>query len=192
MTDHSHATMTEEPDEEEIHAESVGLFGLVVLILSFILLVVTPFVTGTQPAGKAWFLSPRNLPFASIGLMLIGSGLIVAQFFRTRWATNDSSLFWSRAFSGFEGMGAALKYSLLFCAYVFVLGYVGFAFSTWLFGQICLWMSGLRGWRWAGWNLAFAVATVLILRVMMGLWFPQAPILEYAPAWFANSVGPYL
>jgi NADH:ubiquinone oxidoreductase subunit 6 (subunit J) len=183
---------SEHPDEEEIHAESAGLFGLGVLLIALVLLVIIPFTTGTQPADKAWFLSPRNLPFAASGLMILGSGLLVAQFFRLRWVTPDRVLFWKRAFTGFEGMGEAIQYSLLFCAYVFVLSYAGFAFSTWLFGQICLWKAGLRSWRWAAWNLVFAIGIVLILRVLMGLWFPQAPILDYAPAWFANSIGPYL
>ena len=86
----------------------------------------------------------------------------------------------------------AIQYSLLFCIYVYALTYVGFAISTWLFGQACLWRAGLRSRHWATWNLVFVVSVVVILRVLMGLWFPQAPLFHYMPGWFANSVGPYL
>ena len=188
----SEQAVDDAPQEEDLFRESVGLIGVGVFVMALLLLALTPFATASQPAGKAWFLSPRNMPLIGIALMLVSGGILGLRFFRDRAAARNSDLFRERAFGGFEGFGLALQYSILFCVYVYALTYIGFAVSTWLFGQVCLWRAGLRSWRWAGWNLLFAVVVVVVLRVLMGLWFPQAPVLQYAPAWFANTVGPYL
>lgn len=89
-------------------------------------------------------------------------------------------------------MRSAVIYSTAFLAYVFALSYLGFAVSSLAFGQFCLWRAGLRTKRWALINLAFCATLVVVLRVIMGLWFPQAPVMQFLPDWFANTVGPYL
>lgn len=178
--------------DEEVHPEAVGLFGIGALVVALLLLALLPFATHAQPVGKAWFLSPRNLPLAGLGLMVIGGGLALVQFLRSWVTTPNAVAFWARARSGYSDTWVSLQYSALFCFYVFALSFVGFALSTLIFGQVCLWRAGLTGWKWVRWNAAFTVVIVILLRGVMGLWFPQAPILSLAPAWFANSIGPYL
>lgn len=171
---------------------ALGLFAIAVLLAAVLLLMLLPFATAGQPAGKSWFLSPRNAPFAALVVMGLGAGLLVAQFIRSYSRAKDRTSYLSEALLGFEGSREALLYCALFGLYVAALGYVGFAISTLVFGQVCLWVSGLRTARWALKNLLFTVVLVLVLRVFMGLWFPQAPVLEFAPAFIANTVGPYL
>jgi hypothetical protein len=177
---------------DDIHPEAVGLFGICALLTALVLLAVMPFATQVQPVGKAWFLSPRNLPMAGLGLMVIGGGLALLQFLRSWGTATNSAALWRRARSGYADTWVSLQYSLLFGLYVWALSYVGFALSTLIFGQVCLWCAGLTGWKWTRWNAVFAIAIVILLRGVMGLWFPQAPILSFTPAWFANSIGPYL
>jgi hypothetical protein len=177
---------------EEVHPEAVELVAVIALIAGLVLLALVPFATSPAPEGRAWFLSPRKLPLLGLCMMLSGAAFLALDFLRRRAETADRHGFWQRAMTAFEGMREAFLYTLVFCLYVVALSYIGFAVSTLLFGQVCLWMAGLRGRRWAAWNLCFTIILVVILRVAMGLWFPQAPILEFAPAWFANSVGPYL
>jgi hypothetical protein len=123
---------------------------------------------------------------------MAGAGFLALDFVRRRAETMDRQAFWQRAMTAFDGMREACLYTLVFCLYVAALTFIGFALSTLIFGQICLWMAGLRDRRWAVWNLGFTIIVVVMLRVVMGLWFPQAPIFEFAPSWFANSIGTYL
>lgn len=187
--------LEERPMEEAESASetpALGLFAMVTLAVVLVLLLLLPMATSGQPVGKSWFLSPRNAPLAAILVTGLGAALLVAQFLRAYAYASDRRAYLASAFSGFDGSREALLYCLLFGLYVLALGYMGFAISTLVFGQACLWISGLRTANWAGWNLVFTVALVVILRVFMGLWFPQAPILAYVPASFANAIGPYL
>jgi hypothetical protein len=178
--------------EDEIHPEAVELVAVIALIFALALLVLVPFATSSAPEGRAWFLSPRKLPLLGVLMMMSGASFLTLDFLRRRTAALDRQVFWQRAMTAFDGMREACLYTLVFCLYVAALTYIGFALSTLIFGQICLWMAGLRERRWVVWNFGFTIIVVVMLRVVMGLWFPQAPILEFAPSWFANSIGTYL
>lgn len=179
-------------EDETVHPEAMGLVGSLSILIGLAILILLPFATHGQPVGKPWFLSPRILP-ATAALAIMAGGIAIALRFHELWSTaRRKDMFWQKAWSGFEGMRSALIYSAAFLVYVFALGYVGFAVSSLAFGQFCLWRAGLRTKRWALINLAFCVVVVLVLRVLMGLWFPQAPVMQFLPDWFANSVGPYL
>jgi hypothetical protein len=178
--------------EDEIHPEAVELVAVIALIFALALLVLVPFATSPAPEGRAWFLSPRKLPLLGLLMMLSGASFLTLDFLRRRTAALDRQAFWQRAMTAFDGMREACLYTLVFCLYVAALTYIGFALSTLIFGQICLWMAGLRDRHWVVWNFGFTILVVVMLRVVMGLWFPQAPILEFAPSWFANSIGTYL
>lgn len=179
-------------EEETVSPEAMGLIGVVSVLIAIAILVLLPFATHAQPAGKAWFLSPRILPASAALAVLIG-GLAISVRFQWLWAkAMRKDIFWRKAFSGFDGMRSALVYSAAFLVYVFALSYVGFALSSLAFGQFCLWRAGLRGKNWAIKNLIFCAVLVVVLRVIMGLWFPQAPVMQYLPDWFANGIGTYL
>ena len=179
-------------EDETVHPEAMGLVGSFSILIGLVILVLLPFATHGQPVGKPWFLSPRILP-ATSALAITAGGVAIALRFHWLWSTaRRKDLFWRKAWSGFEGMRSALIYSAAFMVYVFSLSYVGFALSSLAFGQFCLWRAGLRSRQWAIKNLVFCIVVVVVLRVLMGLWFPQAPVMQYLPDWFANSVGPYL
>lgn len=179
-------------EDEVIHPEATGLVGSLSILIGLVILVLLPFATHGQPEGKPWFLSPRILP-ATAALSIMVGGFAIALRFRSLWSNAmRKDLFWRKALSGFEGMRSALIYSAAFIVYVFALNYVGFALSSLAFGQFCLWRAGLRSRKWAIWNLMFCVVLVVVLRVLMGLWFPQAPVMQYLPDWFANGIGTYL
>jgi hypothetical protein len=183
----------EQPDEGQAPPrEAESMFGLACLVVAMLLLALLPFATRAQPAGKAWFLSPRNVP--TLGLLMIGlPGLVLAlRLFREWRASKEPSAYLGRALSAFGDLGPAIGYTLLFCLYLLAIPWIGFALSTLAFGQACLWFSGLRGARWALLNLAFTVVIVAALRGLMGLWFPFAAIFSLLPGGFGNLIGPYL
>jgi hypothetical protein len=184
----------EEPDQEQEAPprEAESLFGLACLMAALLLLVLLPFATKAQPADKAWFLSPRNVPV--LGILMVGlPGLALALRLLREWrASPQPSAYLRRALSAFGDLGPAIGYTLLFCVYLFAIPWIGFALSTLVFGQACLWVSGLRGARWALLNLAFTAIVVFVLRGLMGLWFPFAAVFSLLPGNIGNVIGPYL
>lgn len=178
---------TDNPADEahEATPEGVAAIGLTALVLAGVLLAVAPFAAKPVPDGKEWFLAPVNWPLISLVMMGV-TGLALA------WPLLRGGYSWSRAGAAFEGMLPALGYSLLFCGYLALLSYAGFAISSLIFGQLCLWLSGLRSLKWTLWNLMFTASLILILRIGMGMYFPFAPIFKLMPPWLGNMLGSVL
>lgn len=168
-------------------AQAAAIF----LVVGIVLLALLPIATTGAPDGKGWYLSPRNLPVVGLAVMVFAAIALVLDGRRARRQTSPAQTR-AQAALAYSGMRSVISYVILFGLYVFAMGWVGFSFSTLLFGQLCLWRAGLTGRGWALWNLGFAVLLTLILRVLMGLWFPLAPLMQLLPGWFTNSVGIYL
>jgi hypothetical protein len=120
-----------------------------------------------------------------------------AAFLSWRWltayrATPNPRLYLLRARWAFGDIPGAVEYGIYFCLYLWLVGYAGFAISTLLFGQLCLHRSGLGGARWIAVNVFFTTLLVIILRVLLGLWFPMAPIFKLLPAQLGNVLSSYL
>lgn len=171
--------------QSEATPEGVAAIGLVSLALAAVFLAVAPYAAKPVPPGKEWFLAPVNWPALSLMAMAV-TGLALA------WPLLRGRLSWRAAGGAFEGMLPALGYSLLFCGYLALLAQSGFAISSLIFGQLCLWASGLRSLKWSVWNIMFVVITVAILRVGMGMYFPFAPLFKAMPPWLGNPLGSIL
>lgn len=187
MDNHEHDTAHEAPTRD-----TEAMLGLACLVIAVVLLVLLPFATRGQPADKAWFLSPRNTPL--IGILMVGlPGLVLSLRLLRGWrAALDPRAYIAKARWAFGDLAPAIGYTLLFCAYMALVPLAGFAISTLIFGQVCLWFAGLHGAAWAFWNLVFVVVIVLVLRVGLGLWFPYAPIFSLLPASVGNVLSSYL
>ena len=179
-------------NQEGPPGEATAMVGLACLAIALVLAVLVPFATHVQPAGKAWFLSPRNIPILAIAMIGLPGLILSLRILRGWRAAQDPQAYLRGAFSAFGDLGPALGYTVLFCVYMAAIPVLGFAISTLLFGQACLQASGLTGRRWMVWNLSFAVAVVVLLRGVMGLWFPHAWIFAWLPGGIGNIIGPYL
>ncbi len=179
-------------DQEFPPNEATAMIGLACLAIAVVLASLLPFATHVQPADKAWFLSPRNIPI--LGIAMIGlPGMVLSLRLLRGWRMSaDPGAYIGRALSAFGDLLPAFGYTALFCLYMAAIPLLGFAISTLLFGQACLWASGLRSRRWMVWNLAFTVVIVVLLRGVMGLWFPHASIFTWLPGNIGNLIGPYL
>ena len=58
--------------------------------------------------------------------------------------------------------------------------------------QFMIWRVGLNTWSWRLAAALFVVVLVLAFRVGIELYFPMAPIFEYAPDWFVQHIAIYL
>lgn len=179
-------------DQEAPPREAEAMIGFACLAIAVVLALLLPFATHAQPADKAWFLSPRNVPI--LGIAMIGlPGLVLSLRLLRGWQLSaDPQAYLGRALAAFGDLLPAFGYTVLFCVYMVAIPILGFAISTLLFGQACLWASGLRGRSWIVWNLVFSVVIVVMLRGVMGLWFPHAKIFSWLPGDIGNVIGPYL
>ncbi len=154
------------------------------------LLICAPFVSKPVPDGRAWFLAPVNWPALALATMALTAAILAMPFMRGL-ATGGRD-FWTKVRGAYEGLGSDLIYGVLFCGYLALLGVLGFTISTWIFAQVCVTWSGLRGWRWWLATLVFVAVMVLLLRVGLGLWFPHAWLFDVLPRPFGNLASRYL
>ena len=188
----ANGTGAPEPKHGDALSEPLGLVMLWTCAISLALLLAAPFAAKPVPAGKPWFLAPVNWPGLALITMAITSGVLAAPFVR-RWLLGiDRSGLWHRANMAFSGGAGDLVYGALFCGYLALLGVAGFAISTLIFSLITVYVSGLRGKTWWLVTLLFVAAVVLILRIGLGLWFPQPWLFDILPKSLGNFASRYL
>ena len=187
------ASGSEATDQSENIPHQAGPFvALVFFVCAIVLLIVAPFATRAQPVDKPWFMAPVNGPVFALLVMAIPAAILAWRWWKNYKLSTDKNLYIQNSTWAFRGMLPAVEYCIYFCAYLWLINYAGFALSTLLFGQVCLYRSGLRGIGWVCANIAFTVVLVLLLRVMLGLWFPMAPLFGLLPKDVGNLLGQYL
>jgi hypothetical protein len=184
------------PNEDDltpvVPKEAEGLMAALAFGLAILLLVLAPFVTRFQPADKAWFLAPVLGPVFALLVMAIPAAILSWNWWRNYCSAASPANYMAQSRWAFGDFTSAIEYGVYFCVYLWVIHYVGFAISTLVFGQICLYRSGLRSRDWIVKNLIFTVIVVIVLRVLLGLWFPMAPLFKLLPSGIGNLLGTYL
>ena len=176
----------------EVPKEALGAVMFLTCLLSAGLLLVAPLAAKPVPEDKMWFLAPVNWPALALVVMAVTSAVLSRSFMRGLFSTQDRPGLWRHASWAFAGLPVDLIYGALFCGYLLLLSVAGFAISTWVFAQVCVSLSGLRGAKWWLWTLVFTAGLVLILRVGMGLWFPNPPLFNLLPHAFGMFCSRYL
>lgn len=184
--------IVEDELEDIVPPPAEGVSALVFATAALVLLVLAPFATRAQPAGRGWYLAPINWPVITLGMTILAGSVLVWRFVASYRSASDRAVFRRDALWAFGGMPHALEHAFWFCLYLYAVSYLGFALSTLLFLQFVIWRSGLRGWKWVAVACAITVAIVVIFRLGIGLWFPLAPIFRLMPDWVANTLGSIL
>jgi hypothetical protein len=177
---------------EPVPPEAEGLVAALCLALALFLIALAPFVTRAQPADKAWFLAPVIGPVFSLVVMALPAFVLVRRWRRGMRAATVKSAYLQQSGWAFGDFKSAVEYGVYFCIYLWAIHYVGFAFSTLIFGQVCLSRSGLTSRQWMLTNLVFTIVIVVLLRGLLGLWFPMAPVFKMLPSGIGNALGTYL
>jgi hypothetical protein len=184
------------PPEDDLTSvapnEAKGLMAILTLGLAILLLVLAPFVTRFQQADKAWFLAPIIGPVFALLVMAIPAAILSWNWWRNYRHAASPANYMVQSCWAFGDFTSAIEYGIYFCGYLWVIHHVGFAISTLVFGQACLYRSGLRSREWIVKNLIFTVVIVFVLRVLLGLWFPMAPLFKLLPSGIGNLLGTYL
>jgi hypothetical protein len=188
-----HGDAASDPDSEEApHPEAQALVGGVFFFFAAVMIALTPFATRPARIDKGWWMEPAAWPLLTLAIVLVASAVEVAKLVGAARAVADKDAVRDRALWAFRGLRPSLEYALYFCIYLFIVGYLGFALSSLIFLEFVVWRAGLRSWRWALAAFLFVVAIVLAFRVGIELWFPLAPIYEFAPDWFVTNIAIYL
>lgn len=171
--------------------QAEGFVAVTVLALAVLLIAISPFVTRAQPSDKAWFLAPIIGPLFALAIMAIPAAVLSWSWWKNYNVAESRADYMQKSKWAFGDFRAAFEYGIYFCIYLWSISYLGFAISTLLFGQLCLYRSGLRSRNWIWANLAFSFVLLLLLRVFLGLWFPMAPIFKLLPPGIGNFLGTY-
>ncbi len=184
------------PNEDDltpaVPKEAEGLMAVLSLALAIGLIALAPFVTRLQPADKAWFLAPIIGSVFALVVMAIPAAILSWRWWQAYRTAPSPQVYMEKSRWAFGDFLAAVEYGVYFCAYLWVIHYIGFAISTFVFGQVCLYRSGLQSRDWILKNLIFTTVMVFVLRVLLGLWFPMAPLFKLLPSGPGNFLGTYL
>ena len=186
--------LPDDPEHTEfVHPEAQGLISLAFALIAVALLLLLPVATRSAPMQKGWWVEPSTWPTFTLIVTTIASLFQAASWLRSGRNAGFAGDFWKKSFWAFGALGEALKYSAVFLVYLFAVGWIGFALSSFIFLQVVVWMAGLRGMAWRLKAAFFVVLVVIVFRVGMGLWFPMAPLYEsFFPDWFVRSIAIYL
>lgn len=152
--------------------------------LALTLLMLLPYETVWVKKTKL-FAQPIFWPAVSVGIMVVFSGLhffgaLVSERIPGRW---QEVLYWLRS----------LEFAAWFMAYVAVVPWLGYLFSTILFCTALAWRMGYRSLRWMLIAALFAVTVVLVFKGFLQVKIPSGAIYEFLPSGsFRTFVMTYL
>lgn len=182
----------DEMSPETVPQEAAGFVAFLSLIFAIALLVLAPFVTQSQPSDKAWFLAPVIGPVVALLVMALPAAFISWGWWRDYRAATSHNAYMVNSRWAFGDFASAMEFGFYFCGYLWIIHYAGFAISTLIFGQVCLARAGLTSRMWVLSNILFTVIVVIVLRGLLGLWFPMAPLFKLLPTGTGNLLGTYL
>lgn len=186
--------LPDDPDHTEfVHPEAQSLIAVVFAGLAALLLLLVPVATRVAPMQKGWWVEPSTWPMFTLSITLVAGAFEGSRWLRSGRAAGFDADFRQKSLWAFGALQPALAYSAVFILYLFAVGWAGFALPSFIFLQVVIWMAGLRTTAWRVKAALFVIAAVVVFRVLMGVWFPMAPLYEaFFPDWFVRSVAIYL
>ncbi|MDI9313931.1 MAG: tripartite tricarboxylate transporter TctB family protein [Hydrotalea sp.] len=175
-------------DGGEASYPAMALIGFFMLAAAIIFFALLPYQTQTQPNDKLWLTSPRLMPTVALAIIALAGFLLSLRFFTT--AQKKAS--WRAAKNSFAGLGNCLQYLMVFLFYLLAILYIGFSLASIIFGQVVLWLAGLRGARWVRINFLTMLLLVLAIRGLLEIWFPNPLLLELLPDKLSEHIARFL
>lgn len=174
--------------EDELNFDPLAY--LVLFIGALVLIFFSFNETQWVATNRGWFLQPR---------VAVLFGLIIFAFFtlirliQYRSLLNFRYSAWPLRLVNFiDDYRTALISSITFLIYLKSLSIFGFALSTLLFVSTLLWFSQLLNRTWFLVSLFTVITLVLIFRVGVSVWLPEAWLYELLPDALADFANQYL
>lgn len=156
-------------------ARKSKLFFILTFIITIYLIYSFPEHTSEIKRSRGWYTQPFVAPLVGLSILAFFSFLKVLLVIRPKPSEN----------SIFKDLIDSLPYyqvviitGTLFIIYIYAIGVIGFAISTFLFVLALLWLSRLLNWFWAFYALIAVSLIILIFRVGVNIWFPDVVLYE--------------
>lgn len=163
--------------ENDLQARTRGagqiLFVAALLALSLLLLSQITVQTEWVDSAKSIPAQPRFWPAVALTMMVVPLALHLWRMTRRRPRRDD----WAEARRWLE----PLEYALWFMGYVFAVPVVGFLPMSLIFAMAMTHRLGYRGALWQMLAALFALSTVVLFKVFLGVKIPGATLYEYLP-----------
>ncbi len=160
--------------------ESLALNGVFAAV-SFFLLFLLPVATDTGPANSGWWTQPWLMPSATLAILCLANLITLARGWIQLRSSPPQAAETGEAWAAIRGWFRPLEFFLYFLAYIWLLGRIGYFFSTLLFIQFLLVRTGLRSLRWILAGFGAALVMTVVFRWGLGIWVPTADIYALLP-----------
>jgi hypothetical protein len=179
-------------DHVVIPREAQEFSAVMIAALCLILILLAPWATLPAPLHKGWWVEPKTWPLLCLMIASLPALHMALKWWLRRQTSDSPRQYMQQSTWAFGDLSTSFEFSAYFCIYLFAVGYLGFAISSFLFMQFMIWRVGLRTWAWRLAAALFVVGLVLVFRVGIQLWFPMAPVLERMPDWFVQNIAIYM
>ncbi|MBV1790711.1 hypothetical protein KQ940_21835 [Marinobacterium sp. D7] len=172
---------------------SYGIYWFLLLV-SLVLLCLIPDQAAWVDTKRGWYTQPMIGSTLGLVVMAMFSLVRVAQSFKdfrnSPIGRGDNTV--ELVFDGLDSFRTALVSSLLFFLYIQSLELLGFMLSTAIFTTVLLWLSRLLNRTWLIANLLTVAALILIFRVGLHIWLPDAWLYSLLPDNLSDLANQYL
>ncbi|WP_246590252.1 tripartite tricarboxylate transporter TctB family protein [Marinobacterium ramblicola] len=184
----------ETPDSDgALEDRSYGIYWFLLLV-SLVLLCLIPDQAAWVDTKRGWYTQPMIGSTLGLVVMAMFSLVRVAQSFKdfrnSPIGRGDNTV--ELVFDGLDSFRTALVSSLLFFLYIQSLELLGFMLSTAIFTTVLLWLSRLLNRTWLIANLLTVAALILIFRVGLHIWLPDAWLYSLLPDNLSDLANQYL
>ncbi|GGB84393.1 hypothetical protein GCM10011352_07810 [Marinobacterium zhoushanense] len=180
-------------NEESLEEKSYGVYWFLLLV-SVLLLCLLPDQAAWVNTKRGWFTQPMVGSALGLSVMAIFSLVRVAQslkeFRNSAIVRGENTV--EMVFDGLESYRTAIASSLLFFLYIQSLTLFGFLLSTVLFTTTLLWLSRLLDRTWFITNLLTVAALIIVFRIILHIWLPDAWLYSLLPDDLADLANQYL
>ncbi len=179
--------------EDNIDDKSYGVYWFL-LLAALLLLCLVPDQAAWVNTTRGWYTQPLLGCVLGLGVMALFALVRVVEslknFRESPIGRGENTV--ETVFDELESYRTALVSSLLFFLYVQSLSAFGFMLSTLVFTTVLLWMSRLLSLNWFITNLVTVAVLILIFRVTLNIWLPDAWIYSLLPDNLADLANQYL
>lgn len=145
------------------------LVGLAALSLGLLLAIGSQ--TEPGPVGGGWWNAPALAPAIALLISFAAAALGALTSRDGCWIQRGAGRVWRRAFA----------LSVTFILSLWSISYVGYGLATLLLATGTGFIAGYRNMRLAVISLGISLTMILIFRVILGVWFPQAELFKVFP-----------
>lgn len=167
--------------EEQANRLESLLLNIIFAVVALGLLASIGMATRTGSAKAGWWTLPALMPAIALGLLVVANAITLLRAGLELRADPPTAAEKSEAWARIIDWVKPLEFLGYFGAYLWAVGWIGYAPASLIFVQWLLFRTGLRTAKWRLAGVGFAVALVLVFRIGLGVWMPAPPLYDLLP-----------